>query len=104
MVQKHLPLLELLAGSTDAQRSAILKTLTKPQLRAMLEAIYNVLGGNCSVKERDRNKLFRYRSVIRRLVSKELSPIQQRRLLNKYRVLLPLLLKPAIELWKNVNG
>lgn len=47
-----------LGGMTDAQRSAILKSLTKPQLRAVLEAIYNVLRGNCSVNERDRNNWF----------------------------------------------
>ena len=96
MAQKHLPLFELLIQTTDNQRQAILKTLSATQLRAILEAIYNVLRGTCPIRDSDKKKLNRYSAVIRRLVSRELTSPQQQRILNKYRRLLPLLLKPVV--------
>ena len=96
MAQKHLPLFELLVQTTDNQRQAILKTLSATQLRAIPEAIYNVLRGTCPIRDSDKKKLNRYSAVIRRLVSRELTSPQQQRILNKYRRLLPLLLKPVI--------
>ncbi|MEW8544397.1 MAG: hypothetical protein AB2693_12760 [Candidatus Thiodiazotropha sp.] len=96
-IQKHLPLFKILAESSDAQRSAILKTLNPAQLRAVLEAIYNVLRGTCTISDKLKKKLYQHRRVIRRLVSKDLTRQQQQRLINKHRTLLPLLLKPVIE-------
>ena len=102
-VRNYLPLFQLLVHSTDEQRAALLKTLTSLQLRAVLEAIYNVLRGTCPIKDKDKKKLERYKNVIRRLVSKELSRQQQQRLLSKYRHVLPLVLIPVLEAWKNVK-
>lgn len=101
--EKHLPLFELLAQATDRQSAAILKSLTKPQLRAVLEAIYNVLMGTCPISDSDKKKLYEHRHIIRRLVSKELNRQQQQRLLYKHRQLLPLFLKTVITFLKR-NG
>ena len=97
-VEKHLPLYGLLADTSEAQRVAILKTLNPSQLRALLEAIYNVLRGTCPVDDTLKKKLYRHKRVIRRLVSKELTRRQQQHLLVKHNVLLPLLLAPVVEL------
>jgi hypothetical protein len=101
--EKHLPSFELLVQSSDEQRVAILKSLTGPQLRALLEAIYNVLKGTCPIPVKDKKKLFQHRHIIRRLVSKELNRQQQHRLLKKHRQLIPLFLKPVIVFLKR-NG
>ena len=97
IIQKHLPLFKLLSETSDAQRSAILKTLSPAQLRAVLEAVYNVLRGTCTISDRIKKKLHQYRRILRQLVSKDLTRQQQHRILNKHRTLLPLLLKPVIE-------
>lgn len=96
-IQKHLPLFKILAESSDAQRSAILKTLSPAQLRVVLEAIYNVLRGTCAISDKLKKKLHQHRRIIRLLVSKDLTRQQQQRLMIKHRTLLPLLLKPVIE-------
>lgn len=101
MVQKHLPLFELLVQSTDDQRTVLIQTLSEPQLRAVLEAIYNVLKGNCPVRNQEKTSLHQFRGVIGRLVSKELSRKQQQRLLKKHRNLLPIVLNPAIRFLKH---
>ncbi len=103
MVQKYLPLFQLLVETTANQRAAILNTLSTQQLRAILEAIYNVLKGTCPLNDKDKKLLYDYRTVIRRLVSKCLSRKQQQRLLNKYQDILPVLLKPVVELLKDVD-
>jgi len=101
MAQKHLPLFEVLTRGTDDQRAVLLQTLSEPQLKAVLEAIYNVLKGTCPVRNKDKTQLLRYRGVIRRLVSKDLSQQQQRRLLKKHRTLLPIVLTPVIRYLKH---
>ena len=90
-VEKHLALLHLLAETTDTQRLAIIKTLSPSQIRAVLEAIYNVLRGTCPVSDKARKALHHQRRIIRRLVSKDLSLQQRQRLLIRHTRLLPLL-------------
>ena len=96
-VEKHLSLFRLLVDSTKSQRFAIIKTLHPRQIRAVLEAVYNVLRGTCPVSDKVKRKLFQHRQILRRLVSKGLSPQQKHRLLVKHRETLPLLLKPVVD-------
>ena len=96
-IRKHLSLLSLLVDSPDDQKAAIVKTLTSTQLRAVQEAIYNVLKGNCPINDKLKKKLEHHKINIRRLVSKDLTRQQQRRLLVKHIAILPLILKPVIK-------
>ena len=92
-IRKQLPLLSLLVDSVDDQKAAI----TSIQMRAVQEAIYNVLKGNCPIDAKLKKKLEHHKSIIRRLVSKVLTRQQQQRLLTKHRAILPLILKPVID-------
>lgn len=98
MVRKHLALIELLVQSPYTQRQAL---LSNTQLNAVLEAIYNVLKGTCPINDKKKKKLNRYKQVIRRLVSSEVTHKQRHRLLIKHRRLLPSLLKPVIEMFQS---
>lgn len=96
-VRRHLSLLTLLKETHELQRIAILKTLTAIQLRMVREAIYNLLKGTCPVSDTLKKKLSPHQTVIRQLVSKQLSRQQQQRLLVKHAALLPLVLKPVLD-------
>ena len=96
-VEKHLALFRLLVDTTAAQRLAIVKTFNVGQIRAVLEAIHNVLRGTCPISDKVKKTLYQRRKLIRRLVSKELRRQQQQRLLVKHREVLPLLLKPVVD-------
>lgn len=96
-IEKHLPLFRLLVNTTDTQRRAIVKTLSPTQLRAVLEAIYNVLRGTCPIRDKIKKSLYQQRRIIRRLVSTELTREQQQRQLVKHRGIVPLLLQPVID-------
>lgn len=100
-IQKQLPLLEFLAEGTDVQQRVLVKTLTANQLKAVLEAIYNVLMGTCPLQNKHKKKLESQKSDIRHLVSKELSTEQKQQLLRKHSDLLPLLLKPVVAMLGN---
>ena len=96
MAERFLTFFRVLKDAQDQQRRAILKTLSPSQHTAILEAIYNVLKGTCDLSDKDKKKLFRYKTIIRKLVSKTTTRATQRRLLIKYQHLLPVLLKTAI--------
>ena len=98
-VEKHLALFRLLVETTEVQRRAVLKTSTSSQIRSLLDAIYNVLKGTCPINDKAKKKLYRQRKTIRRLVSKDLTLQQRQRLLVRHATLLPLLLKPVVDLF-----
>ena len=102
-VEKHLTLFRLLVDTTEAQRSAIAKTLSPGQLRAVVESIYNVLRGTCFVTDKVKKRLYHQRRNIRRLVSKDLTLQQRQRLLVRHAALLPLLLKPVVQFFTKVE-
>ena len=97
MVKKYLSLFQMLVEASDVQRMAILKTLSDQQLRALIEAVYNVLRGVCSINNKDKKKLFNYKTIIRRLVNKELTSKQRHRLLINHQGMLPVLLRQVLK-------
>jgi hypothetical protein len=104
MVKKYLPLFQLLVEASEPQRKAIIKTLSEQQVHAVIEAIYNVLGGVCPVNSKDKRTLCDYKTVIRRMVTKELTSKQRQSLLAKHQNILPLLLKPVLNRFKHGDG
>ncbi|OOZ38117.1 hypothetical protein [Solemya elarraichensis gill symbiont] len=99
MINKYLPLFQFLVEASDEQRKVLVKTLTEQQLHAVNEATYNVLHGVCAIQRKDKKILDEFKTVIRRLVSKELTAKQQRRLLIKHHHILPLILKPVVKVF-----
>ena len=96
-VEKHLALFRLLVETTEAQRLAILKTSTPSQIRSLLEAIYNVLKGTCLISDKAKKKLYRQR------MSKDLTLQQRQRLLVRHPTVLPLLLKPVVDIFSKAD-
>lgn len=78
--------LRLLLSTSMRQKRALLKTMQKSQLNAIVQIVYNVLMGNRDLPETDKKDLLKYKKVIRRLVSKSISSKERKRLLLKYLV------------------
>lgn len=76
--------LRLLLNTNPRQKRALLKTLQKSQLNAIVQIVYNVLMGNRILPDKDKKDLFKHKTVIRRLVSKGVSQKERKRLLLKY--------------------
>ena len=93
IVLKEAYFIALLLRTNKWQRRALLQTITKKQLRALIEVAYNVLHGYGHTAEKDMPCLKRYQSIIRRLVAKGLSTRKRKDLLTKYISIISKLLK-----------
>ena len=62
----------------------MLKTIEKTQLSAIVQIVFNVLMGNRELNQSDKNSLKKYKTVIRRFVSKTVSDTERKRLSLKY--------------------
>ena len=93
--EKHFIL--LLLTTTRKQQLALVKTVTTPQLQSLVQIIYNVVLGNRFLPEKAKKKLQRYKTVIRRFITKGISQARRRALLLKYLNQFILLLKPVIK-------
>ena len=68
-----------------------LKIITKEQLQAIIEIIYNVVQGVCYISEINKSVLSKHKNIIRKLVSKQTTLLQRKKLLVKIHTILPIL-------------
>lgn len=76
--------LRLFLSTSADQRMALIKTIQKSQLSAIVQIVYNVLVGNRSLSETDKQSLSKHKALIRRFVSKGLTFKQRKTLLQRY--------------------
>ena len=76
--------LHLLLSTLTKQRQAMLKTVEKMQLRAIVQIVYNVLMGNRELNQSDKTSLIKHKMVICCYVNQSLSDKERKRLLVKY--------------------
>lgn len=94
--EKHF--LKFLLNTNEKQQKLLIKHITKSQMDAIVEIVFNALNGNLPLSTDNKKKLKRYRHVIRQLVSKGLSRSRRKKILIKYIKQSILLLKPC-ETW-----
>lgn len=80
-VQRNADVLRLLYKSKPAMVKAILKNMTADQVKALCECILNVLRGNVELNIKQKNRLARYKRIMRALSSKKHSAARRKRLL-----------------------
>lgn len=104
--KKYLALLNALVHSSKEQRAALLRTADKKLIKYICECALNVLRGVVSLKEGEKNKLKKHKTVLRKLASKNKDKNSWK---NKKRVIvqrggsfLPFLLQPIIEIVKHM--
>lgn len=97
-VKKEKYFLLFLINASENQQKLLMSNLTKNQIKVIIEVAYNALMGTLVLDENDKRKLKRYRHVIRKLVSKEITVKKRRALLSKYYKQIILLIKPC-QLW-----
>ena len=93
LIQKERDFLRLLLTTSSKQQVALIKTIQPMQMKAVVQVVYNVLIGNRELSSTNKNKLNRYRLVIRRFVGKGLAHERRKKLLLKYFDSISLMLK-----------
>ena len=74
----------LLFSADKSQRHVLIQTISKRQLAALIEIVYNILHGYRSLSERDKKNLQKYQSVIRKFEHPRISATFRKQLLQKY--------------------
>jgi len=67
LLERNIEFFKAVTKLTAKQRSAIFKQLTKEQIHIIAEMAVNVLGGTIELGDKDKYRLGRYKSVIRKL-------------------------------------
>lgn len=96
-VRKHLPLLQSLQNSKPKIRKQILKKADASLINTLLECINNVLIGNVPLNKTQKDKLKRYKNILRKLVQSNSSFKEKKNLIvQSGGAFLPALLVPII--------
>ena len=72
-VEKNMDFLCLFSKTSRKQRRALLQTMSKLQLRAFLEVIFNVLKGTVDISASFKNSLEGYKHIIRQVIDRKVS-------------------------------
>lgn len=89
-------LAQFLLNGTPQQISQMIKIMNKEQLHWIIEIIYNVVQGVCSISETDKSLLAKKKNLIRKIVSKDITRQQRKLFLLKLTKLIPVFLKGYI--------
>lgn len=100
-LEKEKYFLKFLLDTSEKQQRVIIQNITKPQMRVIIEIIFNALKGNLILSENIKNKLKRFRNVIRKLVSKIVTFSARKQLLLKHLRQIIQLIKPCVLWLKN---
>ena len=102
LIKKEKYFLTLLVSTTVKQKKALLSTIGKPQLRAIVQIVYSLMVGYRALPENDRKRLAKRKSVIRQFVSQGISWKKRKELLLEYyKYILPFINVIQSELFKN---
>ena len=96
-VKSQLPFIRFLKTSSKVQRNYLIESSTREQLQAIIDILYNILIGNCSIGINIKNKISKYKSIMRQNVDKKLSRKKRKVLFKKLNPLLPLFLTEALK-------
>lgn len=68
-VKKHLPILQLVQQAKPKLRKSILSNFELDLIKTIIECIYNALNGNIVLKTSEKNKLKKFKSILRKVLS-----------------------------------
>lgn len=74
---KHLHFLRYLSVTTAHQRRQLLSGVTTEQINAIVEIAYNLLQGNIDLSETEYLSLCKFKSIIRKLVTRETAAVKR---------------------------
>lgn len=87
----------LLLTTIRKQQIALVRSITKSQLQVLVQIVYNIIHGFRSFPENDKKKLKRFKSVIRKFITRRLSFTQRTDILLKHLKQFILIFKPIIK-------
>lgn len=95
LVKKHRNFLSFISKiSSVKKRKQVLSLADKGEICAIVECVYNILRGNVNITKKAKIEIGKFRSIMRKLISRKLSHKQRKTILLKNaNSLLPSILK-----------
>ena len=103
-LKRNFDLLKVLQKAPAKQRKAILVNSTGDLILCIAEIIQNILQGNVKINKAQKNKLQKYKSVLRNIASKKTKVAAKKKLLVQKGGFLSALLGPAIGIIGSLLG
>lgn len=95
-VKKHLPLLKLVQVANPKLRKNIIISCDLDLIKTIIECIYNTLNGNFPLKDAEKKKLKKFKSVLRKILKAKGGLKAKRKIIVKGGAFLPTLLHPIV--------
>lgn len=90
-------LLEVLRHLNKNQRASFLRTADEKFIRCICECVFNVLIGNVALERREKNRLSKYKTTLRRIATKRGNWKNKRKLLVQRGGFLSYIIAPLLE-------
>lgn len=103
-IEDQIHFLYLYTASSRQQQHALIKTMSKPQLHALLEVVFNVLKGTVELNKNNKTLLGRYKKIIRQVVDRHVSVKRKRILLQKYSKIFELIIHLGLKRIEDRHG
>lgn len=96
-VKKHLPVLQLVQKAKPKLRKSILLNCELDFIKTLDECIFNTLNGNIDLSESEKNKLKKYKAVLRKILKTKGGLNKKRKVISQNGgAFLPILLAPIV--------
>lgn len=96
-VKKHLPVLKLLQTAKPKLRKNILSNCDLDVIRTISECVFNTLTGNIPLTESEKQKLIKFRAVLRKILNSQTGLKKKREIVVQCGgAFLPNLLRPIV--------
>lgn len=96
-VKKHLPILTLVKDASPKLRKSILLHCDVDIIKTIEDCVYNTLNGNIPLKACEKQKLKKFKSVLRKILRVKGGIVKKRKVISQSGGrFLPVLLKPIV--------
>ena len=94
--------MKLLTSTHQSQRVQLIRTIDDDQFDILVEIIYNILHGICSLTKKE-EKLKKHKTQLRKLIEKKTTKLVKKDILVSIQQIIPSLLSPLLRYLSN-NG
>lgn len=102
-LKDHLDFLRLLASTHMSQRLQLLHTIDNGQFDILIEVVYNILQGVCSLTKDEEEKLKKHKLLLRKLIERKKAKRVKKQILIRIQAFIPTLIS-AVNRYLLNNG
>lgn len=95
-VKTHEEFLRALHFLKPKYRKVLLKACNKEEINCICECIFNVLKGKIPLPKKQKNKLDKYKNILRKLISKGTDKVRKNIIIQKGGAFLPIILSSVL--------